>query len=165
MKMYEKIKRLAKNDCLNRITDQVSIMSKANGINNSIACVLVHITGAVYSSGDTIVFEVQQHIGGNMYLSVVVQCEEILEDTYTFRWDKIPEEVRYIYEYVNSKSCIQDNILFGTHIARPDDRKYAICKFGSPVIGKCSQVSEWSEMTPSFFKHFERQMKRVKNLA
>jgi hypothetical protein len=143
---------------------QVSNKSKANKM-NSIECILVHVAGAVYQSGDTIVFEVHQHIGGHMYLSVVVQCEEILEDTYTFRWDKIPAEVGVIYEYINSKSSMDDNILFGTHIARPDDRVYAICKFRSPVIGTYSQISEWSEMTPRFFKHFERNMRRVKNLS
>lgn len=136
-------------------------MSKAS---ESIDCVLVHVSGAVYSCGDTIIFEVLQQVGGQFYLSAVVQCEQVLEDTYTFRWDKIPDDVSELYKYVNNKSTIDNDILFGTHIARPDDRMYAICKFKTPFIGQMREITEWSEATPTFFKHFLRQMKKIKKI-
>lgn len=139
-------------------TYQVSIMSKVD-------CIVVHVAGAVYSCGDTIVFEVLQQIGGQMYLSVVVQCEQVLENTYTFRWDNIPDDVSSLYEYVNCKSSMHNDVLFGTHIARPDDREYAICKFLKPVIGETREITEWQEATPSFFKHFVRQLKKTKNIV
>lgn len=142
------------------------MMSKANSAKKMTADgVLVHIVGAVYSGGDTITFEVLQQIGGQMYLSAVVQCEQVLEDTYTFGWDKIPDEVMDIYKYVNSKSTLEEGILFGPHILRPDSNTYALCKFKSPVIGATRQITEWSEITPSFFRHFARDMKKFKQLS
>jgi hypothetical protein len=125
----------------------------------TIDTVVVHIAGAVYSCGDVMVFKVLQQIGGSSYLNVVVQCEQICEDSYTFRWDNIPEEVREIYEFVNNKSCLSKSILFGPHIGRIDENRYAICKFDKQVIGEAEEVTEFCEQIPAFFLRFARQIR------
>ena len=128
-------------------------------------CIVVHISGAVYSGGDTIIFKMLQQFTGDLYLSVIVQCEEIFEDVYTFSWDKIPEDVRCVYEYVNSKSFIRNNILFGAHLGRRDKRTYALCNTNNSV-GESKQISgsEICHAAPHFFRYFANQvsMKHVK---
>jgi hypothetical protein len=125
----------------------------------TIDTVVVHIAGAVYSCGDVMIFKVLQQIGGSNYLNVTVQCEQVCEDSYTFRWDNVPEEVMEVYEFVNKKSYLNGSILFGPHIGRIDENNYAICKFSKPVIGEAEEVTEFCEQMPVYWLRFAKQIR------
>jgi hypothetical protein len=128
--------------------------------------VVVHIAAAVYSCGDTITFEVLQEICGQLYLRVIVQYEEIMEEVFVFRWDKIPTEVREIYEFVSANSSKYDGILLGTHILRNDARQYALAKFIKDPIGQTREIPEAIQCKDTkCFITLASQMKAVKNLA
>ena len=133
---------------------------------NIFPCIVVHIAAAVYSCGDTITFEILQDIPGQLYLRVILQYEEIMEDVCVFNWDQIPTEVRDIYEYVNANSSMRNGILFGTHILRKDNRNYALAKMSENPIGQTREIMDTVPYNNTeSLKRLARQMKTVKNIA
>ena len=126
--------------------------------------IVVHIAGAVYSLSDMIIFEILQKVGDQMYMQMIVQVEDVLEDIYVFKWSEIPKEIMEIYDYVNSKSTIERNILFGTHIARKENRNYGLINFKENPIGKYGTIRESIEYDPSIFTRMLRILKCAKNL-
>lgn len=103
--------------------------------------IVIHIAGAVYCLSEMIIFEILQNITGELVMRVIVQYEDILEDTFLYNWSEIPTSVLEIYTCVNSKSYIKDNILYGTHIGRKQDHEYVLVKFNKHPIGEYNQTS------------------------
>jgi hypothetical protein len=163
------VRNLRKNDIRTDIkspaTNKTSKSLKSKS-NKMVDCIILHVTGAVYSCGDVIIFEVLQEICGEMYLQVSIQYDEVMEDVYIFKWCDIPEEVRAIYEFANTKSTIVDNVLYGAHILRKDDSMYALCKFRNEPVGteKSLPYKEYEEYDGQMFIHLAMHMNQVKEL-
>ncbi len=133
---------------------------------NIFPCFVVHIAAAVYSCGDTITFEMLQDITGQLYLRVILQYEEIMEEVYVFNWDQIPAEVRDIYEYANTYSSLRNGVLFGTHILRKDDRQYVLAKMSKNPLGQTREIMDAVAYNNSqSLKRLANQMKMVKNIV
>lgn len=129
-----------------------------------LTCILEHTAGAVYSLGDTIIFEALLH-NDDKYMKVVVQYDDIMFDTYIFKSEDVPTDVMQIYDYVKSKSIIRHNILLGPHILRNDNRTYALTKL-CVNIGQTTQLklADCAEYDNDMFARLLRNMKHVKQL-
>lgn len=127
---------------------------------------MIHIAGAVYCLSDMIIFEIMQSIAGDRCMRVIVQIEDVVEETFVFQWSKIPSEVMEIYEYVNMKSSLRNNILTGTHIGRSQEHKYALMKFAKNPVGEynTTPLTSSPDADASMFKDMLARMKHAKKL-
>lgn len=145
----------------NRPSDQ------STKLQNAMEYIVIHVAGAVYCLSDMIIFEMLQNATGELCMRIVVQIEDVLQETFVFEWSKIPTEVMQIYNYVNSKSSLKDNILYGTHIGRTQDHKYALMKFKKNPIGEyntCPLVTS-QDADASMFKDMLARMMQAKKLV
>ena len=114
-----------------------------------------------------IIFELLQNAAGEMMMRVIVQIEEVLEDTFMFNWSEIPSEVLEIYNYVNSKSSLKGGVLIGTHIGRKPEHQYTLIKFGKNPIGEYNThpliTSPYANI--NMFKRLLSIMKHAKNIV
>lgn len=129
--------------------------------------IVIHIAGAVYSLSDMIIFELLQNVAGEMMMRVIVQIEDVLEETFVFNWSEIPSEVLEIYNYVNSKSSLKGGVLIGTHIGRKQDHQYALIKFDKNPIGEYNThpLVNSPDADVNMFKRMHSIMKHAKNMV
>lgn len=129
--------------------------------------IVIHIAGAVYSLSDMIIFELLQNVAGEMMMRVIVQIEDVLEETFVFNWSEIPSEVLEIYNYVNSKSSLKGGVLIGTHIGRKQDHQYALIKFDKNPIGEYNThpLVNSQDADVNMFKRMHSIMKHAKNMV
>ena len=132
--------------------------------NKMLTCTLEQTAGAVYSLGDKIVFEVLKH-NDDQYMRVIVQAEEIMYDTYIFKYHETPIDVMQIFDYVRSKSFIRNHIMLGPHILRSSDNTYAISRLrvipGEITILNTEVAEEYEQ---KLFARLLRNMRKMKQL-
>lgn len=127
--------------------------------------IIVHMSGAIYSTNDVIIFKVLKVIGEQYYMEVLLLYEEVMEDTFIFRWDQIPEAVLQIYNFITSKSGIINKTLFGPHLFKNDEKIYCIRKINKNIIGQTLTIdlnpskSYYTEMFSTIARHICMCMK------
>jgi len=126
----------------------------------------LHIAGAFLSNADCIYFEVLKKISDQYHMLVTISQDHD-EEYFLFPWDMIPQNIMNIYEYINSKSSLdQDNVLTGCHMSRKGDDVYEVAKYPKNAIGNDvkimdSQISMYDEER---FREIWITLKSVKNL-
>ena len=100
------------------------------------------MVGAILSSADCIYFEVLNKIGDQYNLFVTISRDHD-EQNFLFPWDKIPQNIMNIYQYVdNNSSFNQDTVLFGCHMSRKGSDVYEVAKYPVNPIGKEVKISD-----------------------
>jgi hypothetical protein len=132
--------------------------------NKMLTCTLEQTAGAVYSLGDTIVFEVLKH-NDDQYMRVIVQAEDVMYYTYIFKYHETPTEVMQIFDYVRSKSFIRNNMMLGPHILRSSDNTHAISRL-RVMPGETTRLNtqEAAEYHHKMFARLLSDMRRMKQL-
>jgi hypothetical protein len=132
--------------------------------NKMLTCTLEQTAGAVYSLGDTIVFEILKH-NDDQYMRVIVQYEDIMYDTYIFKYHEIPTEVMQIFEYVRANSFVRNHIMLGPHILRSNNNTYAISRL-RVMPGQTTRLNteDAVEYEQNMFARLLRDMRRMKQL-
>ena len=129
-----------------------------------LTCTLEQTAGAVYSLGDTIVFEILKH-NNDQYIRVIVQYEDIMYDTYIFKYHEIPTEVMQIFDYIRLKSFVRNHIMLGPHILRSSDNTHAICRLRA-MPGQTTRlnIEEAVEYDHNMFTRLLGDMRKMKQL-
>lgn len=100
-----------------------------------VECIRTHVSGAVYSITDMIIFSEYKDLhSSDKYLNVVALEDDIKEHNAVFLWADIPEDIRDILEYVTKTSSLErdenDNmVLYGNHIGRIKNYRYNLMTF------------------------------------
>ncbi len=160
--------RKAKNSKEQQRTAKNSKEQQRTAKNNKMQSdfIKVHTCGAVYNLSDSMYFDVLQKIGDQCYLNIHIETEEG-DIQLLYSWDKIPQVVLQIYEYVDKKSFMsENNIVYGCHINRTDSNIFALRKFQENPIGKYVTIcdKDMSVYDDNFFHTRWRNLKRVKNI-
>lgn len=141
---------------------------------NKMDAVTIDVAGAIYSLSDMIIFEVMRKFTGELSMRVIVQIEDVIEQIFTYDWDKIPSEVMELYSYTTTKSYFKNKVLFGTHLGRKEDRNYALMSFDRYPIGEYSIAMDSEkpsgpesyilEKDEGMFSRILKKLKHVKNI-
>jgi hypothetical protein len=100
-----------------------------------VECIRTHVSGAVYSITDMIIFNEYKDLhSSDKYLNVVVLEDDIIEHKTVFLWTEIPEDIMDILQYVTKTSSLEydenDNmVLYGNHIGRVKNYRYNLMTF------------------------------------
>ena len=124
------------------------------------------MSGAVYCMSDCIYFEVLNKIGDQYYLHITVSDEHDVQ-TYLFAWNKVPQNIMNIYQYIDSRSFFdKTNALFGCHMLRKGDDVFKLMKYPENPIGKDVNISDSyiSDYDQVFFDSLWQELQEAKNI-
>ena len=101
------------------------------------------MAGAIYCATDMIIMQkFKQKCKPNYFLKVTITIDDVVEKTVLYKMDNIPQYVQEIYNYVNNTSVLEYDsknemyTLYGDHICRARDYKFALGKFPSNPLSQ-----------------------------
>lgn len=131
-------------------------------------CRTLSIVGGLYSLSDMIFFEVLEK-AGQTYIRVILQEDdtEAGEALFAFAYEDMPVDIRDIYKYVKDTSTVDDEVIYGTHIGKHQNKRYRLIDIDENTFKDLHNLELTDKMPKEYiskFSNIAENMRIVKEL-